>query len=201
VRSAQDPRYLRRIACFLRKTHVFELADNSRPMADSLEVRTGDRSQDELLAGLELVRESPREAGTLEMIVARPAVDERILLASGELQVDRGLVADRWSRGRGLNPKSQLTVMNARAAVRRLRPQPGKPPSWDPPRDRVGGDRGQRPAPPRLREVRGAVRADGARVRQLARGHVGQLSWDQHAGGAIRHRPRRRRDPQALSDT
>jgi hypothetical protein len=85
-------------------------------MADSVDVRTGDRTLDELLAGLEQVRDSPREVGTLEMIVARPAVDERILLASGELQVDRGLFADRWSRGSKTNPKSQLTVMNARAA-------------------------------------------------------------------------------------
>jgi hypothetical protein len=92
------------------------LADNSRPVADSVDLRTGDRTQEELLAGLEHVRDSPREVGTIEMIVARPAVDERILLASGELQVDRGLVADRWSRGSRLNPKSQLTVMNARAA-------------------------------------------------------------------------------------
>jgi len=84
-------------------------------MADSVDVRTGDRTQDELLAGLEHVRESPREVGTLEMIVGRPAVDERVLLASGELDVDRGLVADRWSRGSRPNPKSQLTVVNARA--------------------------------------------------------------------------------------
>jgi MOSC domain-containing protein len=85
-------------------------------VADSLDERTGDRTQDELTAGLDHVRDSPREVGTLEMIVGRPAVDERILLASGELQVDGGLVADRWSRGSRANPKSQLTVMNARAA-------------------------------------------------------------------------------------
>jgi len=85
-------------------------------MTDSVEVRTGDRTQDELLAGLDHVRESPREVGTLEMIVGRPAVDERVLLASGELHVDRGLVPDRWSRGSKPNPKAQLTVMNARAA-------------------------------------------------------------------------------------
>src|SRR5689334_21125874 len=85
-------------------------------MADSVDERIGDRTLDELLDGLEQVRESPRERGTLEMIAARPAVDERILLASGELQVDRGLVADRWGRGSKTNPKSQLTVMNARAA-------------------------------------------------------------------------------------
>ena len=85
-------------------------------MADSVEVRTGDRTEDELVAGLDLVRESPRDAGTLEMIVGRPAVDERILLVSGELDGEVGLVGDRWSRGSKPNPKAQLTVMNARAA-------------------------------------------------------------------------------------
>ena len=76
---------------------------------------TGDRTQDELQAGLDHVRESPREVGTLELIVARPAVDERVLLASAELDVEHGLVADRWSRGSKPNPKSQLTVVNVRA--------------------------------------------------------------------------------------
>jgi hypothetical protein len=85
-------------------------------MTDSVEIRTGDRTEDELRAGLAYVRESPREVGTLELIVARPAVDERVLLAAGELDAERGLVADRWSRGSKPNPKSQLTVANARAA-------------------------------------------------------------------------------------
>lgn len=85
-------------------------------MADSVDVRTGDRTLDELQAGLDHVRESPREVGRLEMIVGRPAVDERVSLVSGELDVDRGLVVDRWSRGSKPNPKAQLTVTNARAA-------------------------------------------------------------------------------------
>ena len=85
-------------------------------MADAVDVTTGDRTIDELVSGLDEVRQAPREVGTLEMIVGRPAVDERILLASGELDVERGLVADRWSRGSKPNPKAMLTVMNARAA-------------------------------------------------------------------------------------
>jgi hypothetical protein len=84
-------------------------------MADSVEARTGERTRDELLAGLDHVRRAPQEVGTLELIVGRPAVDERVVLASGELDVDRGLVVDRWSRGTRPNPKSQVTVMNARA--------------------------------------------------------------------------------------
>lgn len=84
-------------------------------MADSVEVRTDHRTLEELQAGLAHIREAPADAGTLEMIVARPAVDERVLLASGELDVERGLVADRWSHGSRPNPKAMLTVMNVRA--------------------------------------------------------------------------------------
>src|SRR6516165_12655688 len=84
-------------------------------MADSLEVNTDHRTRDELSVGLEHVRDAPSDAGTLELIVGRPAVDERLILASAELDVDRGLVADRRSSGSRPNPKSQLTVMNVRA--------------------------------------------------------------------------------------
>ena len=84
-------------------------------MADSVDVGYEHRTLDQLKAGLEHIREAPKDAGTLEMIVARPAVDERVLLASGELDADRGLVVDRWSRGSKPNPKSMLTVMNGRA--------------------------------------------------------------------------------------
>ena len=85
-------------------------------MARSSDTKAAHRSNDELLAGLENVRRSPRETGTLEMIVARPAVDDRDILEVAELDIDRGLVGDRWSQGSRPNPKSMLTVMNARAS-------------------------------------------------------------------------------------
>src|SRR5262252_7308019 len=84
-------------------------------MADSVETTQGERTLSELRDGLAHVREAPKGTGVLELIVARPAVDERLELASAELEVDRGLVTDRWSRGGRSNPKSQLTVMNVRA--------------------------------------------------------------------------------------
>ena len=85
-------------------------------MADSVETKSNERTLAELTDGLESVRDAPKDAGTLELIVARPAVDERLELDSAELVVDGGLDGDRWSRGSRSNPKSQLTVMNARAA-------------------------------------------------------------------------------------
>ncbi|HET7420287.1 MAG TPA: MOSC domain-containing protein [Candidatus Dormibacteraeota bacterium] len=70
-----------------------------------------------LVAGLDHVRRAPADYGTLELIVSRPAVDERRELDVAELSVETGLAGDSWStRGTSPNPKSQLTVMNARAA-------------------------------------------------------------------------------------
>jgi MOSC domain-containing protein YiiM len=70
----------------------------------------------ELEAGLPEIRRSPRERGSLAMIVRRPRRGEREVLASGELDVEHGLVGDRWGLGkrRRLN---QLTLMNSRLAA------------------------------------------------------------------------------------
>lgn len=77
-------------------------------MSDALEVQFDQ-------AALDHVRNAPSDNGVLELIVARPALDERTLLSQAELAVDMGLVADRWNRGSKSNLNSQLTVMNARA--------------------------------------------------------------------------------------
>ena len=69
-------------------------------------------------AGLEQIRAAPRDQGSLELIVRRPAEGEREVLEEAELDVERGLVGDSWSlRGRRPNPKAQLTLMSARAAA------------------------------------------------------------------------------------
>lgn len=73
---------------------------------------------EQLLAGLDHVRAAPADRGTLELIVRRPAVGEREVLESGELDLELGLVGDSWSRrGSRPNPGSQVTVMSARAAA------------------------------------------------------------------------------------
>jgi MOSC domain-containing protein YiiM len=73
-----------------------------------------------LEAGLDVVRHSPLDNGTVELIVRRPAVDEREVLTEGTLDTDVGLVGDSW-RVRSPDgpppPDTQLTVMNSRAAL------------------------------------------------------------------------------------
>jgi MOSC domain-containing protein YiiM len=75
----------------------------------------------ELEAGLETVRGAPRDEGVLELIVRRPAVEEREVVEEAELDVELGLVGDCWhsrgrSGGRPANTNAQVTVKNARAA-------------------------------------------------------------------------------------
>lgn len=76
---------------------------------------------DELAAGLDHVRAAPTDNGTLEMIVRRPAENQREVLDVGELDPAFGLVGDTWiERGSGrtddgsAHPDMQLNIMNAR---------------------------------------------------------------------------------------
>jgi hypothetical protein len=82
------------------------------------------RSRAELRAGLDHVLAAPRERGTLCLVVRRPRVDERELLAEGELSVAEGLVGDTWrvrpskrTPDRSPHPDMQLNVMGARYAA------------------------------------------------------------------------------------
>jgi MOSC domain-containing protein YiiM len=68
-------------------------------------------------AGLAEVRRSPRDAGTVELIARRPAVDERELLSEAELDPAEGLVGDRWRVAGSPKADRQLTLMSARAAA------------------------------------------------------------------------------------
>jgi hypothetical protein len=78
-------------------------------------------TMEELEAGLDEIRRSPKDVGVLELIVRRPSVDEREVLAAGELDFREGLVGDSWkmrSSSRTLdgspNPLMQLNIMNSR---------------------------------------------------------------------------------------
>jgi MOSC domain-containing protein YiiM len=73
-------------------------------------------ARSELDAGLAHIRRAPTDLGTLELIVRRPAVDEREEIDQGELDIELGLVGDSW-RQRGGGAMTQVTVMNARVAA------------------------------------------------------------------------------------
>jgi MOSC domain-containing protein YiiM len=70
---------------------------------------------------LELVRDAPRDRGTVELIVRRPAVDEREVVEEAALDLEEGLVGDNWrARGRSggrreANLDAQITVASSRA--------------------------------------------------------------------------------------
>jgi MOSC domain-containing protein YiiM len=78
----------------------------------------------ELDAGLDEIRRSPKDAGTVVLIVARPENGERQELADARLDEEHGLVGDnRAARGSrhtedgSAEPGRQVTLMNARAAA------------------------------------------------------------------------------------
>ena len=75
----------------------------------------------ELQAGLEKIRQSPKDAGVLELIVRRPKTGVREILPEGQLDLVEGLVGDNWrTRGSSLttdgsaHPDMQLNLMNSR---------------------------------------------------------------------------------------
>jgi MOSC domain-containing protein YiiM len=77
---------------------------------------------DDLQAGLEHLRSSPKDNGHVQLIVRRPAENEREVVEEARLDLTDGLVGDTWNvRGSKSNgglpdPERQLTLMNARAA-------------------------------------------------------------------------------------
>jgi MOSC domain-containing protein YiiM len=76
---------------------------------------------EELAAGLAEIRRAPADAGTVEMIVRRPAQDEREVVEEAVLTREEGLVGDHWlARGSrstadgSADPDRQLTLMGSR---------------------------------------------------------------------------------------
>lgn len=78
-------------------------------------------SMAELEAGLAHIQASSADVGTVQMIVARPADNERVTLDEGLFTVENGLEGDNW-RARGskrtddgrAHPEMQITLMNSR---------------------------------------------------------------------------------------
>jgi MOSC domain-containing protein YiiM len=60
------------------------------------------------------VRAAPREQGTLDLIVRRPAREPRETLTEAVLDLEQGLVGDAWLAADGTHTR-QLTIMATRA--------------------------------------------------------------------------------------
>ena len=78
----------------------------------------------ELEAGLDAIREAPKDEGVLQLIVRRPQIEEREVLEEGELDPLEGLIGDSWKlRGSSRtadgspHPEMQLNIMNARVTA------------------------------------------------------------------------------------
>ena len=78
----------------------------------------------ELEAGLDAIRQSPKDDGVLKLIVRRPRPNFREILETGELDSTSGLIGDNWkTRGSSrtvdgaAHPDMQLNIMNSRVAA------------------------------------------------------------------------------------
>ena len=79
-------------------------------------------TREELEAGLGVIRAAPKDDGTLDLIVRRPAIGAREVLETGELDLQTGLIGDTWNvRGSARTPDGashpdmQLNIMSTRA--------------------------------------------------------------------------------------
>jgi hypothetical protein len=81
-------------------------------------------TMEELEAGVDHIRQSPKDEGLLAFIVRRPAIDAREILAEAQLDKIDGLVGDTWkmrSSRRTVDgsphPEMQINIMNVRAVA------------------------------------------------------------------------------------
>jgi len=78
----------------------------------------------DLEAGLDNIRNSPKDQSVLDLIVSRPEEDAREVMELADLDVTVGLVGDTWQdrpsarSGDGkAHPDMQITIMNSRVAA------------------------------------------------------------------------------------
>lgn len=79
------------------------------------------RSAEELQAGLEYILGSPKQSGSIDMIVRRPKVNEREILQEAVLDTSVGLMGDNWlqkgyrkTTDGSAHPDMQINLMNTR---------------------------------------------------------------------------------------
>ncbi len=77
---------------------------------------------EQLEAKLDEIRQAPKDAGGLDLIVRRPRAGQREILSEGELNLLEGLAGDNWRYRKSFpatddspNPEMQLNIMNSRA--------------------------------------------------------------------------------------
>ena len=77
--------------------------------------------KEQLENGLGIISQSPKDNGTIEMIVRRPEENEREVLEEGTLDLEWGLLGDNWkvqgsskSKDEFGHPEMQLNLMNSR---------------------------------------------------------------------------------------
>jgi hypothetical protein len=75
----------------------------------------------EMLAGLDEIRQSPKDHGTLELIVVRPKENERVILKECSISAKLGVHGDNWALGcwkmlpdGSPHPEVQVAIMNSR---------------------------------------------------------------------------------------
>jgi hypothetical protein len=69
---------------------------------------------EEIEAGLDEIRQSPKDHGILKLIVARPRENQRVLLNTAELDAEQGLIGDSWAAEPDREPDAQIAIMNSR---------------------------------------------------------------------------------------
>jgi len=81
-------------------------------------------SMPELEAGLDHIRQSPKEEGVLELIVRRPQTEHREVVDEAQLDVDKGLIGDNWTLRKSTrtsdgspHPDMQINIMNVRSVA------------------------------------------------------------------------------------
>jgi MOSC domain-containing protein YiiM len=70
-----------------------------------------------LLEGLPHILGSPRDEGTVEMVVRRPMVDEREVVTEAQIQPGDGLVGDSWGSRPHPSSEAEITLINARCVA------------------------------------------------------------------------------------
>ncbi len=81
-------------------------------------------SLESLYAGLDEIRESPKDKGVVNLVLRRPSKGEREILEEAEIDLEEGVVGDCWKeRGSRMtkdgsaHPEMQIAVANSRAVA------------------------------------------------------------------------------------